>query len=66
MTDTVFQNGRGGGAISPWKTDRQHEHERMGTCASIEICQDTDNADQKGKWFLKVHKAYKLLWETYF
>ena len=33
------------------------EHEGMGTCARIEISQDADNADQKVKWFLKVHKT---------
>ena len=25
------------------------EHERIGTCARIEISQDVDNADQKAK-----------------
>ena len=38
------------------------EHERIGTCARIEISQDANNADQKVKWVLKVHKIYKLLW----
>ena len=33
---------------------------RMGTNASIEIGQDADNADQKVKWFMKVHKTYRL------
>ena len=28
----------------------------MGTCARIEISYDADNADQKVKWFLKVHR----------
>ena len=42
------------------------EHEEVGTCAGIEISQDKDNADQKVKWFLKVHETYKLLWEAYF
>ena len=42
------------------------EHERMGTYARIEMSQDADDADQKVKWFMKVHKAYKLLWEAYF
>ena len=37
------------------------EHERIGTCARIEIIQDADNADQKVKWFRKVHKTYRLL-----
>ena len=32
------------------------EHEGMGTCARIEISQNADNADQKVKWFLEVHK----------
>ena len=31
------------------------EHEGINTCASIEIIQDAYNADQKLKWFLKVH-----------
>ena len=34
------------------------------TRARIEIHQDVDNADQKVKRFLKVHKTYKLLWEV--
>ena len=42
------------------------EYEGIGTCAKIEISQDADNADQKVKWFLKFHKAYKLLWGAYF
>ena len=42
------------------------EHEGMGTCARIDISQDADNTDQKVKWFLKVHKTYKFLWEAYF
>ena len=33
------------------------EHEEIGTCARIEISQDADNAGQKVKWFLKVHKT---------
>ena len=40
----------------------QHE----GTCAGIEISQDADNADQKVKWFPKVHKTYKYLRGAYF
>ena len=42
------------------------EHEGTGTCVKIERIQDADNAEQKIKWFLKVHKTYKLLWEAYF
>ena len=42
------------------------EHEGMAACARIKISQDADTADQKVKWFLKVHKTYKLLWEAYF
>ena len=42
------------------------EHEEIGTCARIEIRQDAGNADQKIKWFLKVHKTYKLLREACF
>ena len=42
------------------------EYEEIGTCARIEISQDADNADQKVKPFLKIHKTYKLLWEAYF
>ena len=37
----------------------------MGTCAKIEISQDADEAEQKVKWFLKVHKTYKRLWKAY-
>ena len=40
------------------------EYEGIGTCARIEISQDADNADQKVKWFLKVLRRYKLLWEA--
>ena len=42
------------------------EHEGMGTCARIETSKDADNIDQTVKWFLKVHKAYKLSGEAYF
>ena len=38
----------------------------MGTHAGTEISQDADNANQKVKWFMKVHKTFKLLWEAYF
>ena len=38
----------------------------MGTYARTEISQDVDNADRNVKWFLKVHKTYKRLWEAYF
>ena len=41
------------------------EHEGMGTYAGIEISQDADNSHQNVKWFLKVHKTYKLLLEAY-
>ena len=44
----------------------ENEHELISTCAGIEISQDADNVDQKVKWFPKVHKTYKLLWEAYF
>ena len=47
MTDTVFQNW---GIILPWKSINKIEHEEIGT-----ISKDADNADQKVKWFLKVH-----------
>ena len=63
MTDTVFQNC---GLTLPWKRTDNIEHEGIGTCARIEISLDADNANQKVKWFLKVHKTYKLLWEAYF
>ena len=46
------------------KSYRPIGHEEIGTCPGTEISQDVDNTDQKVKWFLKVHKAYKLLWET--
>ena len=42
------------------------KYEGIGTCARIELSQDADNADQKVKWFLKVHTTYKLLREAYF
>ena len=42
------------------------EHEGIGTCATTEISQDADNADKKVKWFVKVHKTYRLLWKAYF
>ena len=42
------------------------DYKGTGTCARIEISQDADNADQKVKWFLKVHKTYKLLCEAHF
>ena len=64
MTDAVFQNC---GAILPEKAYRdKFEHEEIDTCARIEISQDVDNADQKVKWFLKVDKTCKLLWEACF
>ena len=34
------------------------EHEGTGTCARTERNKDADNAGQKLKWFLKVHKTY--------
>ena len=40
-------------------------HKGISSCARIEIRKDADNADQKVKWFLKVHKTYKHLWEAY-
>ena len=42
------------------------ENEGIGICARIEMSQDADNADQKVKWFLKVHKTYEFLWEACF
>ena len=42
------------------------EYEGISTCARTEIRQNTDNADHRVKWFLKVHKTYKLLSEAYF
>ena len=61
-------NGGGGGGEQLYLGKRidKIEHEGIGTCARIEINQDADNADQRVKWFLKVHKIYKLLWEAYF
>ena len=64
MTDTVFQNL--GGEFYLGKRMNKFEHEGMGTCARIEISEDADNANQKVKWFLKVHKTYKLLWTAFF
>ena len=67
MTDTVFQNwgGRGGGGGQFYLGKRMNkiEHEKIGTCARIEISQDADNTDQKVS---EVHKAYKLLCEAFF
>ena len=42
------------------------EDEGIGTCARIGISQDADNPEQKLKWFLKLHKTYKLLLEACF
>ena len=42
------------------------EHEEVGTCAETEISQDADNANQRIKWFPKLHKTYKRLWKAYF
>ena len=42
------------------------EHEGTGTCARIERSHDDDSTDQQVKWFLKVHKTYKLLWQGIF
>ena len=42
------------------------EYEEIGTCAGIEISQDADDAEQKVKYFPKVHKTHKLLWDTYY
>ena len=36
------------------------EHDEKHICGRIEINQDAVNADEKVKWFQKVHKAYKL------
>ena len=58
MTDSVIQNW---GKFYLEKRTDKIEDEEIGTCARIEICQDADNADQKVKWFLKVHQTYKLL-----
>ena len=57
------------GAILPAETYKKIEHEEIAIFERIEISRDADNADnadQKVKWFLKVHKTYKLLWEAYF
>ena len=42
------------------------EHEEIGTCERIEVSRDADNAHQKVKWCLIVHKTKNLLWEAYF
>ena len=55
MTDTVFQYLRGGGG------GQFNLGKRMN-----KIKYDVDNADQNVKWFLKVHRAFKLLWEACF
>ena len=46
-----------GGNLFGKRTDKI-EHERMGICASTKVSQDADNADQKGKQFLKVKKKH--------
>ena len=66
MTDTVFQNWGGGGQFYLGKSIEKIEHEGMGTRARIETSQDAGSADQEVKWFLKVDKTCKLLWEAYF
>ena len=48
------------------KNINKTEFEKIVTCARIEIGQYAGNTDQKVKWFLKVRKTYKLLWEAYF
>ena len=40
------------------------ELEETGTCARIDISQNAVNADQKVKWFLKVHKRNIPFWEV--
>ena len=57
---------RTGAQFYPGKLIDKIEHEETATCARIEINQDADNTDQKVKWFLKVHKTSKLLWEACF
>ena len=47
-----------------WKTMDKIKHE--GQVPLQEISQDADNAKEKVKWFLKVYKIKKLLWEAYF
>ena len=40
------------------------EYKDIGTsCAETKTSQGVDNANQKVKWFPKVHKPYKLLWK---
>ena len=58
--------GGGGGQFYLGKRIDKIEHKEIDTCARIEIIHDADNADEKVKWLLKVHKSYKLLWEAYF
>ena len=59
-------SSRTGGQVSIGKRTDKVEHKGIGTCARIEMSKDADTAEQKVKWFLKVHKIYKLLWEAYF
>ena len=58
MTDNV---SRAGAQFYLGKRTEKIKHDKIGTCAGIEISQDADNADQKVKWFLKAHKACKRL-----
>ena len=57
--------GGGEGEFYLGKRMNEIEHDGIDTCERTEISQDSDNADQNVKWFLRVHKTYKLLWEAY-
>ena len=65
MKDTVFQcwgeGLAGGGQFYLGKRINKIEYEGIGICARTEIRQDSDNAGQNVKLFLKVHRTYKLL-----
>ena len=60
-----FLSSRTGWKFYLGKRTNKIEHEGTGTCVRIEISQDTDNADQKAKWFLKVHKGLHIIYRGY-
>ena len=48
------------GAVLSSKTDKEKWTWKDGTCTRMEISQDTDNAAQKVKWFLKIPVFQKM------
>ena len=64
--DGHTQCSRTGGQFYLGKRMNKIEYEGIGTCARIEISQVADNADQKVKRFLKVHKYTNFCWKHIF